>query len=68
MVPVTVCALRSCDQLRETLVPDGRDVLGPLSVQGLCPLLQLVQLVLDHLHPVPVPALFCHRLQTENER
>lgn len=50
------------------LVPDGRDVLGPLSVQSFCPLLQLVQLVLDHLHSIAVSALFGHGLHRHQNK
>lgn len=45
--------------------PDSRYVLGPLAVQGLCPLLQLVQLVLDLFGLVLIPEVLSHGLHTE---
>lgn len=58
----------NCPFVRNTsaaFAPDCRDVLGPLSVERLGSLLQLVQLVLDHFSFVAVSTLFCHGLQTQ---
>lgn len=62
MLLLTAAEVRRQAQRALDLVPDGRDVLGPLSVECFCPLLQLVQLILDHLHSIAVTALFCHSL------
>lgn len=51
--------------LTAACVPDGRDVLGPLSVKCFCPLLKLVQLILDHFRFIAVSTLLCHGLRSK---
>lgn len=49
-------------------VPNSRDVLGPLSVEGFCPFLKLIQFILDHFHSFTISTFLCHGLQTKREK
>ena len=54
---------------RQAMVsPDGRDVFGPLSVQMLGPLLQLIQLVLDLFGSVSFSTLLSHSLEEDTSQ
>ena len=62
---VTVDQGQEPNKHRPWSTPDSRYVLGPLAVQGLCSLLQLVQLVLDLFGLVLIPQVLSHGLHTE---